>query len=98
MSDSKIRSGIHTKHIISQIFTQLLFAGSLSLVDLAGSERLKESGSQGARLTETQNINRSLSNLGNVIMAIAQKVCEVLLHTHKTTCVNSNQLSYPQHE
>lgn len=49
-------------------------AGTLNLVDLAGSERLKESGSEGARLTETQNINRSLSNLGNVIMALAQKV------------------------
>ena len=30
----------------------------LSLVDLAGSERLKESGSTGKRLKETQNINK----------------------------------------
>ncbi len=48
----------------------------LNLVDLAGSERLKESGSEGARLTETKSINKSLANLGNVIMALAQKVCE----------------------
>ena len=52
----------------------IVVPGTLNLVDLAGSERLKESGSEGARLTETQNINRSLSNLGNVIMALAQKV------------------------
>ena len=43
-------------------------------VDLAGSERIKESGSEGLRLTEAQAINKSLSNLGNVIMALAQKV------------------------
>ena len=43
-------------------------------MDLAGSERVKEAGSAGMRLTEAQNINKSLSNLGNVIMALAQKV------------------------
>ena len=44
-------------------------------MDLAGSERIKESRSEGLRLTEAQAINKSLSNLGNVIMALAQKVC-----------------------
>ena len=36
----------------------------------------QESGSEGMRLTEAQAINKSLSNLGNVIMALAQKVSE----------------------
>jgi kinesin family protein C1 len=44
-------------------------------VDLAGSERLKDSGATGQRLKETQCINKSLSNLGNVIMALGNKVC-----------------------
>ncbi|KAM7293225.1 carboxy-terminal kinesin 2 [Ixodes scapularis] len=39
--------------------------GLLNLVDLCGSERLDESKAEGARLREAQQINRSLSNLGN---------------------------------
>ncbi|OBZ66884.1 Kinesin-like protein klpA [Grifola frondosa] len=49
--------------------------GSLNLVDLAGSERLEKSGAAGDkdRLKETQNINRSLSALGDVIAALGEK-------------------------
>lgn len=46
--------------------------GTLNLVDLAGSERLSHSGATGDRLRETQNINRSLSCLGDVIAALGQ--------------------------
>ena len=46
--------------------------GTLNLVDLAGSERLTHSGATGERLKETQNINRSLSCLGDVISALGQ--------------------------
>ena len=49
--------------------------GCLNLVDLAGSERLDKSGagSDKDRLRETQNINRSLSALGDVIAALGEK-------------------------
>ncbi|PGH23901.1 hypothetical protein AJ80_01963 [Polytolypa hystricis UAMH7299] len=46
--------------------------GTLNLVDLAGSERLSHSKATGERLKETQNINRSLSCLGDVIGALGQ--------------------------
>ncbi|KAI9762978.1 MAG: kinesin-like nuclear fusion protein [Chaenotheca gracillima] len=46
--------------------------GTLNLVDLAGSERLSQSGATGDRLKETQNINKSLSCLGDVIGALGQ--------------------------
>ena len=44
-------------------------------MDLAGSERLNSSGagSDKDRLKETQNINRSLSALGDVISALGEK-------------------------
>ncbi|KAI4692058.1 uncharacterized protein J4E84_003026 [Alternaria hordeiaustralica] len=47
--------------------------GTLNLVDLAGSERLEHSKAEGARLKETQNINKSLSCLGDVINALGSK-------------------------
>lgn len=49
--------------------------GALNLVDLAGSERLNASGAgkDKDRLRETQNINKSLSALGDVIAALGEK-------------------------
>ncbi|CAI6084418.1 unnamed protein product, partial [Clonostachys chloroleuca] len=46
--------------------------GTLNLVDLAGSERLKHSQAEGDRKRETQNINKSLSCLGDVIEALGK--------------------------
>ena len=46
--------------------------GTLNLVDLAGSERLSHSQAEGQRLRETQNINKSLSCLGDVIGALGR--------------------------
>lgn len=42
----------------------------LHLIDLAGSERQKDTKAEGQRLKEAGNINKSLSALSNVIMAL----------------------------
>jgi kinesin family protein 3/17 len=44
--------------------------GKLNLVDLAGSERQSKTKASGDRLKEANNINLSLSALGNVISAL----------------------------
>ena len=44
--------------------------GKLNLVDLAGSERQSKTKAAGDRLKEANNINLSLSALGNVISAL----------------------------
>jgi kinesin family protein C2/C3 len=49
--------------------TNVVARGKLNLVDLAGSERISKSGATGQALTEAQNINKSLSALGDVIAA-----------------------------
>ncbi|KAK2716119.1 hypothetical protein QYM36_010632, partial [Artemia franciscana] len=66
--------------------------GILSLVDLAGSERLKESLSSGDRLVETQNINKSLAQLGNVIAAVAGKKEHIPYRDSKLTHALMNSL------
>lgn len=57
----------------------------LWLVDLAGSERIAKTEVQGERLKETQNINRSLSALGDVISSLATKSPHIPFRYRKLT-------------
>jgi hypothetical protein len=64
--------------LLTLTLTQILSDGTeitskLNLVDLAGSENVGKSEVQGISLAEAQNINKSLSSLGNVIYALTEK-------------------------
>eukprot|EP00965_Chrysotila_dentata_P215517 6188819-Pleurochrysis_carterae.AAC.2 len=49
------------------------WSGKLLLCDLAGSERISQTGAEGARLREAQHINKSLSALEQVFLALQQR-------------------------
>uniref|UniRef100_A0A0K0EXZ4 Kinesin-like protein n=1 Tax=Strongyloides venezuelensis TaxID=75913 RepID=A0A0K0EXZ4_STRVS len=51
--------------------------GKLNLIDLAGSERVSKSQVVGKQLKEAQCINKSLSELGNVVLALRAKASHV---------------------
>ena len=65
--------------------TQQEMTGQLNLIDLAGSERLSKSQAEGDRLKETQHINKSLSCLGDVIVALGKGASSVPFRQSKLT-------------
>lgn len=95
MNERSSRSHVLFMMNIQAIHTDgTILQGGLRLVDLAGSERLDRCGtaSDAQRLRETVNINKSLSCLGDVFMALSQKSSHVPYRNSKLTMLL--QVSY----
>jgi kinesin family protein C2/C3 len=65
--------------------TNVRSSGKLVLCDLAGSERISKTEATGSRLKEAQNINKSLSALGDVMSALLEKSAHVPFRNSKLT-------------
>lgn len=61
------------KRFVSDQGAEQLVSSKLHLVDLAGSERLRKTGSAGSTLVEAMYINKSLTFLEQVVIALLQK-------------------------
>ncbi|KAL1545996.1 Kinesin-like protein KIN-14I, variant 2 [Salvia divinorum] len=87
MNDRSSRShSCLTVHVQGKDLTSgTTLRGCMHLVDLAGSERCDKTDAVGERLKEAQHINRSLSALGDVIAALAQKNAHVPYRNSKLT-------------
>ena len=86
-------SFLFTNRDIILIFIGITLRGTLSLVDLAGSERVDRSGVTGNQLKETVAINKSLSALTDVFVAIGNKQTHIPFRNSKLTYLLQPALS-----
>eukprot|EP00903_Cladosiphon_okamuranus_P018576 g17099.t1 len=77
----------------TNVHTGTVVKAKLNLIDLAGSERISKTDATGDRLREAQNINRSLSALGDVISALGTGKGHVPFRNSKLTFVLQDALS-----
>jgi kinesin family protein 6/9 len=75
-SHSSRSHAVYTLHIESRSrveSTEKMTYAKLHLVDLAGSERLGKTGTQGSQLNEARYINKSLTYLEQVVLALSDR-------------------------
>jgi len=94
MNDESSRS-----HSIVQVKTSCIhkkdkkqFMGKINLIDLAGSENTNKSGVTGQGMKEAQNINKSLSALGDVISSLVAKSGHIPYRNSKLTMMLKDSL------
>lgn len=66
--------------------------GKITIVDLAGSERLAKSGATGDAQREAIEINKSLTALGDVMMAFTSRAKQIPYRNHKLTQLMQDSL------
>ncbi|XP_059291829.1 kinesin-like protein KIN-14L [Lycium ferocissimum] len=93
MNNCSSRShSVLTVHVHGEDTSGNIIHSCLHLVDLAGSERIDKSEVTGDGLKEAQHINKSLSCLGDVITALAQKNSHIPYRNSKLTLLLQNSL------
>jgi kinesin family member 1 len=88
VASTKMNSNSSRSHVIFSVYltqqvdnnaaARSIKTSKFSMIDLAGSERASNSGVSGARLMEANNINRSLSTLGDVIKVLSDNSRKVV--------------------
>lgn len=96
---TKMNAGSSRSHSVFTIIVQQRneeseesWEGKLNLVDLAGSEKVGKTGATGKTLKEAQTINQSLSALGNVIKALADRQGHVPYRNSQLTQILQSSL------
>ncbi|PHT26960.1 Kinesin KP1 [Capsicum baccatum] len=93
MNNRSSRShSVLTVHVHGEDTSGNIIHSCLHLVDLAGSERVDKLEVTGDGLKEAQHINKSLSCLGDVITALAQKNSHIPYRNSKLTLLLQNSL------
>merc|ERR1719424_2135742 len=77
---------------VKEIATGKTRIGKITIVDLAGSERLAKSQVTGDAQKEAIEINKSLTALGDVMMAVSKKEKMIPYRNHKLTQLMQDSL------
>jgi len=98
VSETSLNKNSSRSHLLFQLqITQKLQddterRGSLNMIDLAGSEKISKTHAIGTTLEEARKINLSLSNLGNVIYALASNNDHIPYRDSKLTRILQDSL------
>lgn len=98
VSETSLNKNSSRSHLLFQLqITQKLpdeteRRGALNLIDLAGSEKVSKTHAMGITLEEARKINLSLSNLGNVIYALASNSDYIPYRDSKLTRIIQDSL------